>query len=269
MSNLKIVAKEDVDLISTAIFVERFCYLEYQRFICRANGVEFDMEARIAYIEKGVRARIVANTNDNGELSLAGKDLAWLLDAIEGLFVQYKLGQLARVWVLGTEMEHLWRFVRGNFKRLRKIKKDLKSHQDAIDAAAGSAAEKRVQPSFIIARDDIPIVLTCFRLNGFQRLVCEGPDIGLFTVNSDNEAELRYLIDDNLDDEGNLHLSRKADIMAVFDATKNAKKVLGSEVSKVELQEINRIADQLSRAIDPFLAHHEKMLEELERNCHD
>ena len=28
----------------------------------------------------------------------------------------------------------------------------------------------------------------------------------MFAVNSDNETDFRYLIDDNFDDEGNLHL---------------------------------------------------------------
>lgn len=119
------------------------------------------------------------------------------------------------------------------------------------DRKAAGSTHKRVRPNSIIARDDVSMVVTCLKFEGYTRLLGEGPELDLFAVNSDNETDFRYLIDDNLDVEGNLHLSRKNDIMAVLDATEVAREILQrhGETFQEELQEIDRIADQLLRAI--------------------
>ena len=250
MGNLKINRKEDVELISAAICVERFCNLGFHRFICEQRGSEFDMEARVADMEKIVRTRVEANSNNKGELNLTGDDLIWATEAVGQVFRQYKRGSFSQLREQGGDIDRLCRFVRGNFKRLRQLEKNFRAHQEAMDAAAGSA-HKRIQPSSIIVRDDVSIVVTCLRLEGYTRLLGEGRELGMFAVNSDNETDFRYLIDDNFDEEGNLHLSWKNDIMAVLDATEVAREILQrhGETFQEELQEIDRIADQLLRAI--------------------
>ncbi len=70
MGNLKINRKEDVELISAAIQVERFCHLEFLCFTYQTRDKAFEIVGERAKIAKAVRARIDANTNNQGELNL-------------------------------------------------------------------------------------------------------------------------------------------------------------------------------------------------------
>ena len=173
MGNLKINRKEDVELISAAIQVERFCHLEFLCFTYQTRGKAFDIVGERAKIAKAVRARIDANTNNQGELNLTGDDLIWATEAVGQVFRQYKRGSFSQLREQGGDIDRLCRFVRGNFKRLRRLEKNFRAHQEAMDAAAGSA-HKRIQPSSTIVRDDVSIVVTCLRLEGYTRLLGEG-----------------------------------------------------------------------------------------------
>ena len=258
MSNLEITAKEDIDLIAAAIRIKGLCDLQFYRRVGQIRSE--DIDALRADIEKKVRANVYDNINSNGELVLIPDDLDCALRAVELVFRFYKGGDLASLRQQGGDTEGLCRFVRGNLNRFREIGKDLKSLQDAMDAAARST-QKRVRPNSIIARDDVPIVQTCLRIEGYMRVLSEGTELGLFAVNSDIETEFRYLVDDNLDDEGNLVLRGFNDIMSIVDATEITLEVLRPshwselldnsendgevEVFQAEREQIGRIADQL------------------------
>lgn len=262
-----ISAKEDIALIADAIRVERFCRLNFHRLACGENGEDLDMDGQAADIEKEVRTVINDNINNGGGLDLRGSNLDCVLTTIERVLSHHKHGYLDDLRKRDCEMERLCYGVRANLNRLREIHKHLTVRRAVMDTAAGRT-ESRATPTSTIARDDVPIMMSCLRIEGYDRALRETHEVGVIAAASNIENELHELVNNNLDDKGNLQLVTNADIMLLVDAALVVEDVLDSgrtsllrndpktnrqlEILLAERQAIIRITDQLLRDIGAY-----------------